>query len=213
MTRLLTAVTCTCIFLLAACARPVAPVTPPQASATPQLDSAAYEPNEAQPTNTKAAAAGEALATLEAIQTELELDRDGKKAQYSEVKDLQPEQVPVSDDMLYKLSRDSSLLVLGGKWHQANEYLSELKTRYGNDHPSIARAANEVSRLESEYRAEKSRQTLKLQTECIESRKNAFLEAEELLRRVKDRVQLANNEQMELDRERYLQERKKQSGG
>lgn len=213
MTRLLTAVTSSCVFLSAGCTKPNASVPPPQASTSHHPDSPTVGASDAKQFDTKAASTAETLATLMAVQTELELDRDGKKAQYSEVKDLQPEQVPVSDDILYKLSRDSSLLVLGGKWHQANEYLSDLKTRYGNDHPSLARAANEVSRLESEYRAEKSRQTLKLQSECIESRKNAYLEAEELLRRVSDRVQLANKEQRELDRERYLQERKKQSGG
>lgn len=209
MNRLFAVVTCSCVFLSAGCAKPSASVPPPQASTAHLPDSPSADTSDAERYDATAVT----LATLKAVQTELELDRDGKKAQYYEVKDLQPEQVPVSDEILYKLSRDSSLLVLGGKWHQANEYLSDLKTRYGNDHPSLARAANEVSRLESEYRAEKSRQTLKLQSECIESRKNAYLEAEELLRRVSDRVQLANKEQRELDRERYLQERKKQSGG
>lgn len=209
MNRLLAVVTCSCVSLSAGCMKPSASAPPPQASTAHHPDSLNVGTSDAEQFDAKAASAAETLATLKAVQTELELERDGKMAQYLEVKDLRPEDVPVTEEIIFQLSQNKTLLALVAKRNQAAEFLASLKTNHPNERNAIADAENELNRRSAEYVAESARQTLKLQTELIQARKTAYEEVAVLLDRCTARLNIANEERNRIDRERFRQERAK----
>lgn len=130
-------------------------------------------------------------------------------AKYLEVKDLRPEDVPVTEEIIFQLSQNKTLLALVAKRNQAAEFLASLKTNHPNERNAIADAENELNRRSAEYVAESARQTLKLQTELIQARKTAYEEVAVLLDRCTARLNIANEERNRIDRERFRQERAK----
>jgi polysaccharide biosynthesis transport protein len=141
----------------------------------------------------------ETIATLKAIETELGLDTDGKKAQFDALQDIKPEELPITPELQNQLNGDPVIYQLDQRVQEADELLRALQGRYGPNHRRVKEAQSSLEIASERAAGERAQKAVKYNTDLIEQTRRNYLEALEQLTKVKDRRILAEQEQRDKD--------------
>ena len=146
------------------------------------------------------------IATLKAIETELSLDTDGKRAQFEAVQDKNPEDMPVTPELQILLNGDPIISQLDQRVQQTDESLRAMKDRYEPNHRLVIEAQAQLVMASERAAKERAQKAVKYNTVLIEQTRREYLEALEQLTKVKERRILAETERRNHDAEQYRRE-------
>lgn len=145
----------------------------------------------------------ETIATLKAVVTELELDTDGKKAQYEAISAIKPEDLPITPELKNQLDNDPMIYQYDQRVQQADETLRAMQARYGPNHRLVKEAQAQLDLAAERAGSERAQKIVKFNSDLIEQTRRNYLEALELLTRAKDRLILADREQRDKDAKQW----------
>ncbi|HUN81803.1 MAG TPA: polysaccharide biosynthesis tyrosine autokinase [Phycisphaerae bacterium] len=139
------------------------------------------------------------VATIRALSTELTMDLDGKKALYEALQNARPEDLPITPALQSVLSQDPQIYQADQKLQQEDETISALEARFGPNHRTVKEARIRRDLASEKAQQERSSKILKYQSEQIEQARRDFLEAQEQLLKVRERLMTSEQEQRERD--------------
>jgi len=138
--------------------------------------------------------ANETLATLRALVTELEVDMLGKKAQWEVLEKVRPEDLPITADLQQLVSADPGVVELDQKRTAANDKYQALEARYGPNHRLVKESKAQRDEAARQAETERSAKILKYNTQQIEQSRRNYLESQEQLTKLKERLFAAEQE-------------------
>jgi capsular exopolysaccharide synthesis family protein len=141
----------------------------------------------------------EKVLTLTALVTEMELDMLGKKAQYDNFKNARPENLPVSNELQNLLNADPLIAQLDQGLIQLDQSLSDALSRYGKNHRIVKDLQSQRDQIAERAMAERTQKLTKYQTEQIELAMRNYLETQDQMMSIKDRLTQAKEEQADRD--------------
>lgn len=141
----------------------------------------------------------EKLLTLTALETELQMDMLGKRTQYEQLQGARPEDLPITPDLQAMLNADPRILQLDGALQQSESELNLAKERFGENHRQVKalRAARDAAA--QRVQEERNVRTLQYHTDQIDQSRRNYLESQQQLVAVKERLQEARAEQQDKD--------------
>ncbi|MCD4726388.1 MAG: hypothetical protein K8R46_01910, partial [Pirellulales bacterium] len=145
-------------------------------------------------------APNERLLTLIALVTELEVETLGRKSQWDALQNSNPEQLPITPDMQAIIAADPRILAFENKLMMAEEALEATSDRFGSEHKMVRNARSARDRAELMVRQERSLKLVRLQAELIEQARRNWLEAQDQLLVLKEKLQTAMAEQRDKDK-------------
>jgi capsular exopolysaccharide synthesis family protein len=146
----------------------------------------------------------ERVMTLTALVTEMELDMLGKKAQYENFRNARPETLRVSTELQNLLNADPVINQLDQALLQIDQALNDALTRYGKNHRVVKELQNQRDSTAQRAIGERAQKLERYQTEQIELAERNFLEAQDQMMSIKERLTQAKDEQADKD-QKYAQ--------
>ncbi|MBN2559653.1 MAG: P-loop NTPase [Phycisphaerae bacterium] len=148
----------------------------------------------------------EHLLTLEALVTELEVEMLGRKTQWENLMNARPEDLPITAELQAILNADFLIMQLERSAQDAEANLSLAEARYGKNHPMVKNARLARDAAAQRAQEERSVKLLRFQQEQIEQARRNFLEAQQQLTELKERLFEARADQRDRDAKyaRYL---------
>lgn len=139
------------------------------------------------------------LLTLTSVETELQMDWAGKKAEFENLQNLRPEDLPITPQLQALLAADPRLAMLEQSYQQADEQLRQAKARLGDNHRTVKQLQSASDAAAERVAEERARKILQYQTDQIEQARRSYLESQQQLLTVKERIQEARSEQQDKD--------------
>ncbi len=148
----------------------------------------------------------EKLFTLTALVTEVEVDMLGKKAQYDALKNVTPDQLPITAELQNLLNTDPTIYQLEQRLQTFEEQLNSVSIKYGPNHRMVKETQQAKDIAADRVQQERARKIVGFQNDQSEQSKRNFLEAQENLVSLKDRLLKVRDEQRDKDAKqaRYL---------
>ena len=131
------------------------------------------------------------VATLQALASELTVDRDGKKTLFEALQNAKPEELPITPTLQAALNNDPQIYQADQRLQQDEENLSALVSRYGVNHRTVKEARQRRDSSAEKARQERASRMLKYHSEQIEQSRRDFLESQEQLLKLKERLRAA----------------------
>lgn len=139
------------------------------------------------------------LLTLTAVETELQMDWAGKKAEFENLQNLKPEDLPITPQLQALLAADPRLAMLEQSYQQADEQLRQARARLGENHRIVKQLQYAADAAAQKASEERSRRILQYQTEQLDQARRSYLEAQQQLLAVQERIHEARSEQQDKD--------------
>lgn len=149
----------------------------------------------------------ERLATLNAMNTELELDRAGKEAQWETLSNVDPDLLPITADIQALLDQDRTIVFLEQRVQDAEHSLAYyLELGYGLKHKIVIAARSAYEAALGRLQTEEAVKASNYKNEMIQQARQSYLEAGGMLLKVQEQLEYAEAQQRDRNRKmaRYL---------
>lgn len=143
--------------------------------------------------------ANEQLLTLTALVTELEVEMLGRKTQWEALERVDPEQMPITPDLQAILAQDPAINQLEHRLMLAEENLNIALQRFGEKHRSVMDARFGRDAAAERVAQEQAVKILRYQTQQIQQAKRNYLEAQDQLLALREKMISAKAEQRDKD--------------
>ncbi len=143
--------------------------------------------------------ANERLFTLTALVTELEVGMLGRKTQWEALEREDPERMPITPDLQAILAQDPTIQQLEHRLMLAEEGLNIAEQHFGENHRTVRDARFGRDASAERVAQERAVKILRYQTQQIEQAKRNFLETQEQLLALKEKLFEAKAEQRDKD--------------
>lgn len=143
--------------------------------------------------------AEEQLLTLTALVTELGVDLLGKKAEWEALKDVEPEELPITPELQAMLNNDPAIYQLQQRLQMAEQELNMAKTRFGPKHRAVTEAQHMRDAIADQIMQDRAQKTLDFQNQQIEQARQNFLYTQEQLLVLQERLTEAQASQRDRD--------------
>ncbi len=154
----------------------------------------------------------ERLLTLQALVTELEVELVGRKALWEQLQSIKPEEVPITADLQALLDNDPVIVRLQASVEEVEQSLRTTLDRFGENHTMVKQLRASRDSIADRLAEERAVKVVRYQNEQVDQARRGFLEAQEQLLKLKDKLAEAQSEQRDRDRKynnyvRLLEER------
>jgi len=148
------------------------------------------------------------LATIKGLQTELEMAKLGRKQVYESLREMKPEELPITADMQAAINSDPVLLDLRSRLDSARGYLDQLLSRYGPNHREAKNAQTMIDTLTERLNSTTMDRLTEFRNQMIQTAQNDYYQAQEQEQRLAERLETAEAKQRDLDAKyaRYLRD-------
>ncbi|MBX3395918.1 MAG: polysaccharide biosynthesis tyrosine autokinase [Phycisphaerae bacterium] len=144
----------------------------------------------------------ETLLTLNAMVTELEVEMEGRKAQWESLQTYRPEDLPITGELQAYLDSDPTLFQLQMQFQGAQQQLEQAMRRFGPNHRVVKDATMSRDAAYQNFSRDRSAKIIQFQSRQQELAQRNYIEANAQLLGLKDRLFKAKSEQQ--DREAKL---------
>lgn len=150
----------------------------------------------------------EKMATLEGLRTELEMAKLGRKQTYESLREMKPEELPITADMQASINADPILLDLRTRLDSAKGYLDQLLSRYGPNHREAKNAAMTIQTLTDRLNSATMDRMSEFRNQMLQTAQNDYYQAQEQEQRVAEQKEQVEAQQRDLDSKyaRYIRE-------
>lgn len=143
--------------------------------------------------------ASETVLTLQALVTELEVDTLGRKTQWETLQNVTPEEMPITADLQALLNQDPTILRLERDLVSAEQNLNLVLQRFGPNHRTAKNSRFNRDSIAMQVQQERAIKTLDYQKQQLEYAQRAYLESQEQLLALKEKLIDAKAEQNDKD--------------
>src|SRR5262249_23559630 len=150
----------------------------------------------------------EKLATLSGLQTELEMNKTGRKTIWENLKETKPEEMPITADMQAALSADPILVDLRARLDQARGYIDMLRAKYGPNHREVKNATNTIQVLTERLNTATLDRLNEFRNQMLQTAQSDFYSAQEQEQRVAEQLEAVQAQQRDFDAKyaRYIRD-------
>lgn len=141
----------------------------------------------------------EKVLTLTALVTEIEVDTLGKKTQWETLQNVTPEGMPITADLQALLAQDPTIRRLEQDLVSAEQSLNFVLQRFGTNHRSAKNARFNRDSMASQVEQERAVKILDFQKQQLDYSQRNFLEAQEQLLVLREKLIDAKAEQSDKD--------------
>ena len=143
--------------------------------------------------------ASEKVLTLTALVTELEVETLGRKTQWETLQNVTPEEMPITADLQALLAQDPSIQRLEHDLVTAEQNLNLVLQRFGPNHRTAKNARFSRDSMALQVDQERAIKILDYQKQQLNYAQRSFLEAQEQLLALKEKLIDARAEQSDKD--------------
>ncbi len=150
----------------------------------------------------------EEMATVRGLKTELEMAKLGRKQVYESLKEMKPEELPVTAEMQASINADPVLLDLRSRLDSARSYLEQLLSRYGPNHREAKNATTTIQALTDRLNSTTMDRLTDFRNQMVQTAQNDYYQAQEQEQRLAERLETVEAQQRDLDAKyaRYLRD-------
>lgn len=142
----------------------------------------------------------ERLLTLQALVTELDVELVGRKALWEQLQSIRPEEVPITADLQALLDSDPTIVRLQASVEDVEQSLRVSLERFGENHSVVKQLRASRDSIADRLSEERAVKIIRYQNEQIDQARRGFLEAQDQLLKLKDKLAEAQSEQRDRDR-------------
>lgn len=141
----------------------------------------------------------ERLLTLTSIETELQMDMLGKRTQFEQLQNVNPDSLPITPDLQAMLNVDPRILAAEQRTQQLDDELTQAQTRFGPNHRIVQQLQASRDAAADRAASERVQKIIQYQNDQIDAARRNYLESQQQLLAVKERLQEARSEQKDKD--------------
>lgn len=132
--------------------------------------------------------AEETLLTLKALVIELDVEMLGRKTQWESLREAKPEDLPITPELQAILAQDPTIFELERNLLSAEQTLDLARQRFGENHRVVQEAKAARDAAAERVNRERAVKILRFQSQQIEQAKRDYVEAQEQLLELKQKL-------------------------
>lgn len=150
----------------------------------------------------------ERMMTLTALQVELEMQKLGRKQLYESLRDVRPDEMPITPEMQAAIDNDPQIFQLRGQVDRLQSDFNIVSAQYGTNHRIVRSMRSQLDSLKQEAMTAEVEKLSKIRNQFLDTAQRDYYQAVEQEQALSEALETVKSEQRDLDGKisRYLRD-------